>query len=89
MKLVTTERFRKAFDRLAKEVQEAAKNAYGLWRVNHYHPALHFKQVNKRHHIYSVRVGLSFRALGIKQEETIIWFWVGSHEDYNNLIAQL
>ncbi|MEJ7680003.1 MAG: hypothetical protein WKG06_19525 [Segetibacter sp.] len=50
---------------------------------------LHFKQVHHQQPIYSVRVGLSYRALGIKQEETMIWFWIGSHEDYNKLIVQL
>ena len=49
----------------------------------------HFKQVHSQQHIYSVKVGLSYRALGIIQNDTIIWFWIGSHEDYNNLIAQL
>ncbi len=89
MKSVTTERFRKAFDKLPKEIQEGARNAYKLWKVHNYHSSLHFKQVNKRPPIYSVRVGLSYGALGIKQEETIVWFWIGSHEDYNNLLVQL
>lgn len=89
LKSVTTERFRKAFDKLPKEIQEGARSTYKLWKVNNHHPSLHFKQVNMRQPIYSVRVGLSHRALGLKQKETVIWFWIGSHEDYNNLIAQL
>ncbi len=32
---------------------------------------------------------ITVRALGIRQEDTLIWFWIGSHEEYNNLIAQL
>jgi hypothetical protein len=34
-------------------------------------------------------VGLSHRALGIKEKETMIWFWIGSHEDYDKLISEL
>ncbi len=89
MKSVTTERFKKAFGNFNKDVQEKARKGYNLWKQDNFHPSLHFKQVHNRQPIYSVRVGLSYRALGIKQEETIIWFWIGSHEDYNNLITQL
>ncbi len=88
MKSVTTERFRKAFENLPKEIQERARKGYNLWKQDSYHPSLHFKQVTIKP-IYSVRIGLSYRALGIKQEETMIWFWIGSHEDYNKLIIQL
>lgn len=89
MKSVTTERFRKAFENLPKEIQEKARKAYNLWKQDNYHPSLHFKQIHYQQSIYSVRAGLSYRALGIKKEETMIWFWIGSHEDYNKLIAQL
>ncbi|GEO07555.1 type II toxin-antitoxin system RelE family toxin [Segetibacter aerophilus] len=89
MNSVTTERFRKAFSNLPKDIQERARKAYTLWKQDNFHPSLHFKQVHKEQAIYSVRVGLSYRALGVKQGETIIWFWIGSHEDYNNLLTQL
>jgi hypothetical protein len=89
LKSVTTNRFRKAFANLPPATQERARTSYQQWKQNPNHPALHFKQIHNHKPIYSVRVGLSYRALGIKEENTIIWFWIGSHEDYNNLIAQL
>jgi hypothetical protein len=89
LKSVTTIRFRKCLNKLPKEVQERARQAYQIWKQNHDYPSLHFKQIDNKQPIYSVRVGLSYRALGIKEEETMIWFWIGSHEDYNNLISQL
>ncbi len=89
MESVTTARFRKAFARLPKSVQERAKNSYKLWKLNNNHPGLHFKQIHDKQPIYSVRVGLSYRALGVIEKDTIIWFWIGSHEDYTNLLAQL
>jgi hypothetical protein len=32
-----------------------------------------------------------YRALGVwyKQSDTIVWFWIGSHEAYNNIIRRL
>ena len=89
MKSVTTQRFRKALAKLPDEIKERARVSYQQWKQNPNLPALHFKQIHKQKAIYSVRVGLSYRALGIKEENTIIWFWIGSHEDYNNLITQL
>lgn len=74
---------------LPEEVQLNAKKVYRLWIQNPHHPGLHFKQVHNTQPIFSVRIGLSYRALGIKQEDTMIWFWVGSHEEYNNLVSSL
>jgi hypothetical protein len=89
MKSVTTQRFRKAFDALPKDVQERARRAYKRWKQNSSHASLHFKQVHDEKPIYSVRIGLSYRAIGVKEGDTMIWFWIGSHEDYNNLLGQM
>ena len=89
VKSVTTKRFRKAMNKLPEEVQQRAKRAYKLWKQNNSHPGLHFKQVHEKQPIYSVRIGLSYRAIGVKQENSMIWFWIGSHEDYNKLVAEL
>jgi hypothetical protein len=89
LKSVTTDRFRKAFNKLPQHIQKRARQSYLLWRSNSNHPSLHFKQIHNEQPIYSVRVSLSYRAIGVIEEDTIIWFWIGSHEDYNNLISQL
>jgi len=88
MKSVTTEKFRKAFSKLPKDVQENARSAYNKWKHTPNNPSTRFKQIHPQKPIYSVRVGLSYRALDIKEEDTMVWFWIGSHEDYNNLIAR-
>ena len=83
-----TDRFWKCFDLLPQEIQEKAKRSYKMWSENPNHPSLHFKQIHKTDPIYSVRIGLSHRAIGVKESTTIIWFWIGTHEEYNNLISQ-
>jgi len=35
--------------------------------------------------MYSVRVGLNWRAVAIKDGETFIWFFIGSHAEYDKL----
>ena len=89
LKSVITDKFRKAFAKVPHNIQEKARQSYQLWKSNHHHPGLHFKQIHKQQPIYSVRIGLSYRAIGIIESDTIIWFWIGSHEDYNKLIVQL
>ncbi|HEY6978133.1 MAG TPA: hypothetical protein VH396_17655 [Chitinophagaceae bacterium] len=65
MKSEITERFRKAMSKLPVDVQRRARQAYKLWKQNNNHPGLHFKQVHDKEPIYSVRIRLSYRALGV------------------------
>jgi hypothetical protein len=39
--------------------------------------------------IYSARVNLDYRVLGILDGEEIAWFWIGSHADYDKLLGRL
>lgn len=54
-----------------------------LLRTNPHHPALHFKQAAR---FCSVRVGRSWQALGVADGDDIVWFWIGSHADYDKLV---
>jgi len=49
------------------------------------HPSLHFKRIGD---FWSVRVGLAYRALGTASEGAIVWFWIGSHADYDKLLQR-
>lgn len=86
MKSVTTIRFRKCYSQLPNEIQLATKKAYKLWQLNPYSSGLDFKKIHSGE-IYSIRVTLSYRALAIKEEDVFIWFWIGSHSDYDKMIA--
>ena len=89
MKSVTTERFR-AFYRAATLRQQARiKQAYKHWLVNPAHPSIRFKKVHDSEPIYSARVDLDWRALGVLEADTVIWFWVGPHDEYEALIGRL
>jgi hypothetical protein len=85
----TTARFRVAFEALPDEVQRRAWTAFVLWQENALHPSLRFKQVHATQPIYSVRVGLGWRALGLRDGDAMIWFWIGSHADYDHLLETL
>jgi hypothetical protein len=85
----TTRRFRELFAALPAPVQQQARAAYQLFRQNPSHPGLRFKQVHANPSIYSARVGISYRAVGVLNGSTIIWFWIGSHAEYDKLLEQL
>lgn len=89
MKSRVTRSFRKRFDSLPEQVQQQARRAYGLWRDSPFHNSLEFKRVSQRQPIHSVRVGLGWRALGLVEGETIYWFWIGSHAEYDALLRHL
>lgn len=89
MKSRTTRGFRELLNRLPAGVQESAERAYTLFRQNPHHPSLHFKKVHTAQEIYPVRVTKGYRALGLRQGETIVWFWIGSHAEYERLLRQL
>ena len=84
-----TKEFRKRLDRPAIRVREQGGRAYALWRSNPFHPSLQFKQVSPRWPIYSVRVGIGFRALGLRETDHMCWFWIGSHTEYDELVRRL
>ena len=85
----TTDRFRKAYRRLPEQVREQAREAYRLFRQNPYHPSLRFKQVHPARPIFSARISRDYRVVGVREEDTIIWFWIGSHAEYDKLISRL
>jgi len=85
----TTRRFRQLFAALPSQVQKQAREAYRLFLQNSSHPGLHFKKVHSDPATYSARVGISYRALGARDDDSIVWFWIGSHSDYEKFLSQM
>jgi len=84
-----TKDFRDCFAKLPERIKRLAKENHRLWRKNPSHPSLSFKRVGKKYPTYSVRVGLGWRAIGFRDKNTIVWFWIGSHPEYESLIQEL
>ena len=82
----TTRRFRRLFSDLPLNTQRDAKRAYRLFQSNPAHPGLQFKKLEGEDNIYSVRIGLEYRALAVMQKDRIIWYWIGSHSEYDRLV---
>ena len=89
MKSVTTASFRKMFSVLPSNVQTQAKDAYLRFRDNPWHPGLQFKPVHSHRPIFSARININYRAVGIIDDDGVVWFWIGSHADYDNLLKHI
>jgi hypothetical protein len=74
-----------AYDRLPKEVRQRADMAYALLKADPSHPSLHFKKVGR---FWSARIGLRHRALAVEAESGLVWFWIGSHADYDAMLRE-
>ena len=88
MKSRTTRQFRELLLRLPAKVRQQARAAYKLFKQDPSHPGLHFKKVIDEPPTYSARVGIGYRAVGVLDGDTTIWFWIGTHADYDRLLSR-
>ena len=78
--------FWQAYAKLPENVRALADKNYTLLKENPQHPSLHFKKTGR---FWSVRIGLRYRALAVEANDGLLWFWIGSHADYDKLIPSL
>ena len=83
MKHFTSPSFWRCYKSLPKHTKELADKNFELLKENPSHPSLHAKKVEK---YWSVRIGKNYRALAIEIEEGFLWFWIGTHSEYDNLL---
>jgi hypothetical protein len=70
------------YQSLPANIQTLADRAFALLKADPYHPSLHFKKVAD---FWSVRVGIHHRALGVQVEDGVLWFWIGTHAEYDRI----
>lgn len=86
-----SQEFIEEFHKLPERVKRTARKNYKLWKSNPSHPSLEFKSVKGTKRTYSIRVGIGWRAVGALKadQDTIVWFWIGSHSEYDKLLRSL
>lgn len=89
MNSVTTEAFRQIYASVPASRRIQIRRAYLQWRSNPWHPSLRFKKVHASEPIYSARVDLDWRALGVMDGDVVVWFWIGPHDAYLQLLKRL
>jgi hypothetical protein len=81
---LATPDFWEAYAKLPGPVRSLADKNFELLKADPKHPSLHFKRIGR---FRSVRVGLRYRALAIETEGDLVWFWIGTHAEYDLLIG--
>ena len=71
------------YNSLPADIQELADKNFQLLKTNLNHPSLHFKKAGK---YCSVRVGKKYRSLAVEVDEGLLWFWIGTHSEYDRII---
>jgi hypothetical protein len=80
----TTAHFWVCYAKLPSEVQKLADKNFNLLKINPNHASLQFKKVGK---LWSARVGIHYRALATPIQDGFLWIWIGTHAEYDKLIA--
>jgi len=75
------------FNALPEEIQRLARDRFRLWREDAFNATLHFKPLYAD--VWSVRVNQNYRALGRRRGNLIVWFWIGTHAEYDQLLKRL
>jgi hypothetical protein len=75
--------FSEAYAKLPENVRALADNSYALLKENPRHPSLRLKKIGR---FWSVRVGSRYRALAVEVDAGLLWFWIGSHADYDAIV---
>lgn len=75
--------FWKGYSKLARDLRSLADQKFDLLKANPQHPSLCLKKVGK---YWSVRISLKHRALGVEVEGNTVWFWIGTHAEYDELV---
>ena len=83
MRHFASRRFWAAYGELPEPIRALADQSYALLKRDSRHHSLHLKRVGR---FWSVRVGLRYRALAVEEDGDLVWFWIGSHADYDSLI---
>lgn len=78
--------FWKCYETLPAHVRELADKKFELFQSDPFQPSLGLK---RKGGVWTVDIGRSYRAIALREDNDFHWFWIGSHETYNQLLHRL
>lgn len=84
MKHFASPAFWQHYRKLPANIRELADKNFRLLKQDSNHPSLHLRKVSR---FWSIRVGKKYRALAVQVDEGLIWFWIGTHSEYDKLVG--
>lgn len=79
--------FWRAYSALDPRVRDAARRVFRLFTQDPAHPSLRFKKLAGSGGVWSVRINEQYRAVGERTGDTVVWVWIGSHNDFDKLFG--
>ena len=83
MKHFATPEYWFRYRRLTPVLRELADAKFQLLKSNPRHPSLRLKKIGV---FWSVRISLGHRALAKERKEGLMWFWIGTHDVYEQIL---
>lgn len=75
------------FDDLPAGVKKLAEENYHLWKQSPDHPRLRFKKIHRDRPVFSFRIGMKHRAVGVETDDgKVVWFWMGAFDHFRDII---
>jgi len=71
------------YEAFRERVGNLADKNFALLKENPQHPSPQFKKAGR---FWSARVGLRYRALAVEDDDDLVWFWIGSHAEYDAFV---
>jgi hypothetical protein len=78
-----TEDFWKLYHGLPPQIRNAAQNSFQKFLENPAHPSLQLERLKSDSRAWSVRVTRNYRAVARRYDDDWLWFWIGSHEEFD------
>jgi hypothetical protein len=89
-----TRNYKKLLEKLPAKIAEIADAQFQLFLENpfaeplHNHPIADNDKGQHRDGSRAVSVTFRYRALYVEDGDTNVWYWIGTHEDYNDFIGK-
>jgi hypothetical protein len=87
VKSVAPAEFWRHYEKLPLRAQKLADRYFAFFERDPLYPSLHLERI--RDEIWSVRIGGHYRALAKRREDCWLWFWIGTHEQYNKVMRRV
>ena len=87
--------FREQYDALPEPVKALAVKTFRMFLVNAQHPALschELKPTRRGRHIaesYAVYLSMKYRAIYFVSGDTNVWYWIGTHAEYDHFTGKI
>jgi mRNA-degrading endonuclease RelE of RelBE toxin-antitoxin system len=79
-----SQEFWRLYEQLPENIRRLADKNFEILKADPRHPSLRLKKVGR---YWSARIGDNYRTLAVESSDGLIWFWIGTHADYDRLIG--